>query len=130
MTVSRAEIVALCAEHDRFMAEQASEPIRRPPVSKSDTEGLVYKDSDNNTLEPAPYAEPEPFDSEQIDALAHVIAMEQDYEHAEREKALGPLKQEIAELRGQVSALLTLLGKTEKAADVVELPNWRRRGVA
>jgi hypothetical protein len=42
---------------------------------------------------------------------------------------------EIAELRGQISALLTLLGKSfnvpdVKSADVVELPNWRERHVA
>ena len=36
----RDEIRELCIAHDRFMAEQASEPIRRPAVSKSNDAGL------------------------------------------------------------------------------------------
>src|SRR5262245_59878498 len=68
----------------------------------------------------------------QSDVLARVIAMVQNREQAERDKAIAPLKAESAELRGQVSALLTLLGqKSFKAADVIaDLPNWRQRDVA
>jgi hypothetical protein len=130
VSITKDEIAQLCAAHDRFMAEQASEPMRRLPVSETDAGGLIFKDYDNNALQPAPQPESEPFDAAQREVLAHVVAQQQDHEYAEREKALAPLKQEIAELRGQVSALLTLLGKTEKAADIVELPNWRGRGVA
>jgi len=50
----RDDIRALCAEHDRFMAEQASEPIRRPPVSKTDEAGLIYKEYDNSAPAHAP----------------------------------------------------------------------------
>jgi len=52
MSITREEIRQLCIAHDRFMAEQASEPIRRPPVSAPDDAGLIYKQHDNS--EPAP----------------------------------------------------------------------------
>jgi hypothetical protein len=55
----RDELKQLCAAHDRFMAEHALEPIRRTPVSQSDTDGLIYKDHDNN--EPAPGSEGDPW---------------------------------------------------------------------
>jgi hypothetical protein len=54
---------------------------------------MIYKDYDNS----APAAEPEPFNEAQSDVLSRVIAMERDCERDERDKAIAPLKQEIAE---------------------------------
>jgi len=127
----RRELAELCRVHDRMMAEHAASERQEALVQKSDAEEeLVFKVIEDATP-PAPVPEPEPFDEVQLDVLARVIAMEQDHEHEEREKAIAPLKTEIAELRGQVSALLTLLGQKEfKSADVIDLPDWRKRDVA
>jgi len=58
-----------------------------------------------------------------------------------RDAAITPLKAEIADLKGKLDAVaelkekfdavLTLLGQKElKRAEVVELPNWRKRSDA
>src|SRR5262249_37787549 len=54
----RRELAELCRIHDRMMAEAASERMRRPPVSESDPDGLIYKDYDNSAPAPAPEADP------------------------------------------------------------------------
>jgi len=143
----RDEVAELCRQHDGFMAEHASKPIRRPPASESDNDEIIYKDFDNSAQAALPVPEPEPFDEAQSEVLARVVAMLQDGEQAEREKALAPLKQEaaelhrqLAELRGQVSTLTTLFGqerpsksifpKSGDSSGVVELPNWRNKDVA
>jgi len=125
----RDDIRALCAEHDRFMAEQASESMRRPPVSETEADaGLVYKTYDNAAL-PAPQPEPQPSSDEPN--LAYAV---REFAAA-TSRRFDRLEHAHAELRGQVSALLTLLGQrvepdASKSGAVVELPNWRRRGVA
>jgi hypothetical protein len=123
----RRELAELCRIHDRMMAEARASQL----VPKSDVEEeLVFKVLEDATP-PAPEPEPEPFDEAQSDVLARVIAMVQDREHDEREKAIAPLKIEIAELRGQVSALLMLVRQKEcKSANVIDLPDWRKRDVA
>jgi hypothetical protein len=103
-------------------------------VSKSDTDGLIYKHYDNSAQAAVLVPEPEPFDAAQLEVLAGVIAMVQDREQAEREKALAERDARITRLDGKVEALLALLGKSVnlpdlKSADVI-LPNWRRRDVA
>src|SRR5262249_54524267 len=82
--------------------------------------------------EPEPFYEPQAFNELQADTLAHLINELRD--EWRKDHAV-----EIAELRGQVSALLTLLGQkmgnvpidTKTEAEVVELlPNWRKNHVA
>jgi len=133
MSITREEIRWLCAEHDKLMAEHASEPIRRRPVSETDNGGLLYKDYDGNAPAPAPQPDAAPFDEAQSDVLARVIAMVQDSEEAEREKALAERDARITRLDGKVEALLALLGKSVslldlKSAGVVDLPKnfWKR----
>jgi len=129
----RDEIRELCIAHDRFMAEQASEPTRRPPVSETDDPGLVYKEYDNSEPASAPRLDAEPSDGDWRDTVAEamgiVIAETRKEMRAERAAEIAPLKTEIAELRGQVSALLTMLGAGDKAKDasIIALPNWRKR---
>ena len=49
----------------------------------------------------------------------------------ERNEAITPLKAEVAELKGKVDALLTLLGQRSfKAADVIDLSDWRKDNAA
>ena len=143
----RDEIRALCAEHDRFMAEQESEAIRRPPVSEPDDAGLVYKEFDNGA--PAPAAEPDaaPFEGaaapseaglwsdEFVKTLADILddveqRMRREWKH-EIEREITVLRNENAELRGFLGGLLAAIGpRTEdvpKSGQIVDLPAWRRR---
>ena len=100
--------------------------------------GLVLKTTDNTLL--APQSEPEPSDEEpfvftgpQFDCLAAALdaalAHEGDRTRAERDQAIAPLQRELNYLRGQLDAVLGLLGKSlpanspeVKSADVVDLP--------
>src|SRR5262249_53216742 len=115
----RRELRELCRVHDQMMAEQrANDP----------GEGLVFK-----LMEEArpPVPEPEPFTEYQSDVLTHVIVELRKEWREERDEAIAPLKAEIAELKGKVDALLTLLGQRSfKAADVIELPDWRKHNAA
>ena len=142
----RDDIRVLCAEHDRFMAEQASEPIRRPPVSETDDAGLVYKQHDNS--EPAPAAAAAAdwsawdrwlrahLDIERrglLDALEkdmrNLIAdLRREWRH-DVEREIGVLKNENAELHGKIDVLLALL---QTKGSVVDLPRggWKRDGAA
>ena len=58
-----------------------------------------------------------------LDAIGEAFALERQRERTEREDSLAPLRREVAELRGQVSALLTLLQGAK--ADVIGLPRKR-----
>lgn len=55
-----------------------------------------------------------------LDAIGEAFALERQRERTEREDSLAPLRREVAELRGQVSALLTLLQGSK--AEVIGLP--------
>jgi len=136
----RDEIRELCIAHDKFMAE-AREEIRSPPVSETEDAGLIYKEYDNNALpagsegdaDEVSDAPPGIFGDWRDQALAEAmgicLAETRKEMRAERAAEIAPLKTEIAELRGQVSALLTMLGAGDKAKDasIIALPNWRKR---
>jgi len=144
--ITRDEIRALCAEHDRFMAEQASEPIRRPPVSESDTDaGLVFKTIEDATL-PAPPPAPtasegglglfgDDRDEQLTKALGYVVSHERHSRREELEAALvtrdrkiAELEGELREVKGMLGATLQLLGARNGPDRVVELPkNFLRR---
>ena len=72
--------------------------------------------------------EPEPFSDAQGDAIAHVIVELRKQWREERDAAITPLKAEIADLKGKVDALLTLL-QGAKAA-VIGLPRKRPSNAA
>jgi hypothetical protein len=138
MSITRDEIRALCATHDRFMAEQASEPIRRPPMSETEPSGLVYKEYVNDTLHLAAEADagPSEISDEFIELVADTVldleervARKLAEARTEWEREVATLRVENAELRGKVDVLLNLV---TKGGDVVDLPrgNWRRDGVA
>ena len=132
------------AEHRAWLAQ--CEAAASPLVQRNDNAaGLVFKTTDNALL-PAPAVDVEAFDDEepwfnerQLDGLAVVIAelrkefRQQAEIHAARvmTKTFEQQAAEIAELRGQLAAVLQLIGqKSFKAADVIDLPNWRRHGSA
>jgi len=131
MSITREEIRQLCIAHDRFMAEQASEPIRRPPVSEPDDAGLIYKEHDNS--ERAPAAEPAAATLEgvwsdaTVEALCDILDNVENRMRQEFDRKLAVLEGENRELKGMLGATLTLLGQKEfKTADVVDLPDWKR----
>jgi hypothetical protein len=125
----RRELRELCRVHDQMMAEQrANDP----------GEELVFKVIED-ARPPAP--EPEPFTEYQSDVLVQVIVGLRKEWREERDEAIAPLKAEIvelkgkldavAELKGKVDALLTLFGQRSfKAADVIDLPDWRKHNAA
>jgi hypothetical protein len=95
----------------------------------------VQRNTDNALL-PAPQPEPEPSDEEpwaftelQFDSLAQVFAAEAKRTRMERERAIAPLQRELDYLRGQLDAVLGMLGKSlpanspeVKSTDVADLP--------
>src|SRR5262249_27400079 len=142
MSITREEIRQLCIAHDRLMAEHASEPIRRPPMSETDDAGLVYKEFDNGALAPAPQADADWSGWERwlrahlniergglLDALkkdlVNIIAEKRRVTRQESEAEILKLKSEIAELRGRLDMMVNLMTKT---GDVIDLPRggWRR----
>jgi hypothetical protein len=71
------------------------------------------------------------FTEAQSDVLAHVIAELRKQWREERDAAITPLKAEIADLKGKFDVALTLLGQKEfNTADVIDLPDWRKRDAA
>jgi len=108
-------------------------------VQKSATDDLVYKTHAQPEQAPAAgqcgdewnrWAEAhvlrglEEYGRVQTEAIGEALASERQLHRRETEKALAPLQREIAELRGQVSVLLSLVGGAK--ADVVPLPGARK----
>jgi hypothetical protein len=109
-------------------------------------EDLLYRVTDNNALQApaAGMAEGEQHDwsgwekwlrrhldnerTVMVEAIGIVAAETRKEMLQERDAAIAPLKAEIAELRGQVSALLTLLGQ-KSVSKVIDLPSWRAKDV-
>jgi len=122
----RRHLAELIREDDRLRAEHASEAIRRGTVSETDADGLVYRTHDNNASLPAPQPDAEADFSDDVD-----LATALDEFSKATVDSFRALERENAELRGKVDALLILLGqKSFKAADVIDLPDWRKRDVA
>ena len=110
MSITREEIAELCRQHDRLMAEAASEPIRRSPVSETDAARLVYKDCDNNALLPARqpeleaiYSDDDVADRERWDAL-NVFS-------EAATNAITRLQDENIALKAKLDTVLQLLGE-------------------
>ena len=58
-----------------------------------------------------------------LNAIGEALVLERQRERTERENPPAPLRREVAELRGQVDALLTLLEGAK--AEVIALPRKR-----
>jgi hypothetical protein len=63
-----------------------------------------------------------------LNAIGEALVFERQRERTERQDCLAPLHREVAELRGQVSALLTLLQGAK--AEVIGLPRKRSSDAA
>jgi len=109
----RRELRELCRVHDQMMAEQRANDLG---------EELVFKVMED-ARSPVPELEPEPFTEHQSDVLVQVIVELRKEWREERDEAIAPLKAEIAELKGKVDALLTLLQGAK--AEVISLPRRR-----
>jgi hypothetical protein len=129
----RDEIAQVCRQHDRFMAEQAREAQWSPYAQKSGPDhGLVFKTHENA---PAPAADDEQPPSEGVrpypadfDTVLRIMGEGVAMYAAHR---LAPIERELAELRAKLDVLTTIMaGGTTKSADVIDLPDWRRRDVA
>ena len=129
------EIRELCAAHDRFMAEQASEPIRRPPVSEIDPDEIIYKESAAAATTKTGEQGWEGWEKWLRGHLDNERAVftealgEFGYElrkewQQERDAELLKLRAELAELKGRVDTLLSLV---TKGGEIVDLPDWRKR---
>ena len=129
MSITREEIRHLCIDHDRFMAEQAIDPIGSPPVSETGEPGIIYRRYDGGALQPA--SEPEQPDwsgwerwlqghltilrQQMIEGLAEGVMTLLHRERDAFDRELAVLRAENAELRGKLDAVLTMLGqKTQK----------------
>jgi hypothetical protein len=126
------------------------EPIAEALMRKSDDGlGLAYRTIEDATP-PAPQPEPEVFNADQIDELAHLVnavraevrrEFEQDLERVEQrilqtvlrlimpaevaERQVHALNDRVARLEGRIERQLS-----PATADVVDLPNWRKRSDA
>jgi len=129
-------------------------------MTSKDVEDLLYRVTDNNALQaPAAAAEEQNWDGWNRWIKAHILNERQVMAQAmgevvaetckelrqERDAVIAPLKAEIAELRGQVTALLTLLGHQKSVSSnasgvalratpenepkVIDLPAWRAKDV-
>src|SRR5262245_14072044 len=156
MSITRDEIRVLCAEHDRLMAAAAEE--RRiyadgrfrsgsPPEPLADGADVIYRQHDNSASAPAAAADVGDWsgwdrwlrghlDIERrglLDALekdlVEVLDEERRVTRQESEAELLKVRAEVAELRGRVDTLLSLL---QTKGPVVDLPRagWRRDGAA
>jgi len=146
MSITREEIRQLCIENDRFMAEQASETIRRSPVSESGGAGIIYKEYDNSALPPAAATAEGEQDWSRWEAwMTGHLANEReavlnivnegvnkmlDQERASIDRDLADLRAENAELKGMIGTVLRLYAGETKTGDVVDLPDWRKRDAA
>jgi hypothetical protein len=134
----RRYLAELGREQDRLLAEHAEWTAKREaageaPVRKSDDDlGLVYRTQEDG-LHDAPQPEPQPSDDEP--SLGYAV---REFAAA-TSRRFDRLEHAHAELRGQVSALLTLLGQKsgglqrsgKPESEVIDLPDWRsRRDVA
>jgi hypothetical protein len=140
MVSIRDEIAELGREQDRLLTEHHQWMARREaasgaPVQKSDEPGILYRVTDNNSLQLAPQPDAEASDADGADwqdivarANGEIIAHERRRERAEREAAIAPLQERIIKLEAQVEVLTRLFtgANTKNAANVVDLPNWRR----
>jgi len=133
----RRELAELCRVHDQMMAEARANPL----VQKSDAGGeLVFKVIEDATP-PAPQSEPQPsFDAdERLTVILGEFALELQREwREERDKAIAPLKAEIAKLKGKLDAVAELKGKVDALltllqgakAEVIGLPRRRSSDAA
>jgi hypothetical protein len=120
------DIRALCREHDRLIAEAEIRGDWTPPQEKSPAPmrqkaAPVATHTYDHSDVPASVSLDEPT---LVAAIGAALARERKLAREARAKELAPLQAEIAELRGQVKALLALLGSKEDK--VVDVPSWRR----
>jgi len=134
----RDEIRELCIAHDKQMAEDREWLARREVpaaslVQRNDNPaGLIFKTNENALLDvPAAGTEApiDPFEEDPLGYAVNVFAegVEKRFDYEERQRQR--LEREITNLRGQLDAVLGILGKSSgqenahlKSANVVDLP--------
>src|SRR5262245_23278639 len=115
MSIDRREINELCAAHDRLMAEAEASghwvPRQRPCPGRRKAASVVleYRTYENSAPAAPVITEKDVW----VKAIGAALGRERKLAREERAKEVASLQTEIAELRGQVSALLTLLGSKD-----------------
>ena len=139
MTIMREEIRALCAAHDRLMAEHHEWMAQRDmaaasPVQKSGDPGILYRTTEQNVLAAAHTHDTAASDAEPYPAFADLRAGICRFVVEFCNRKLAERDRKIERLEAQVEMLVALLGKSKtvsasesKAADIVDLPDWRKR---
>jgi hypothetical protein len=137
----RDEIDRVCRDFDAWIARAKDEAESVYAQRNTPKGGLVFKDNENALVSrPALEEFDENYESSsftelQRDTLAYVISDLRKQWRDESDQALAPIQQELAFLRGQLDVMLRMGGISpakprDKSADIVDLPNWRRRHVA
>jgi hypothetical protein len=132
--ISRAELDELYRADDEVRAEHAEwlarrEAQARPFVRKSeDPAGLIFKTVENA---PAPALQPDAANFSHDDETLYAL---NEFSEAVVER-FREIDRENIRLKAQLDVVLQLLGKSDtvsdlKSADVIDLPDWRRRDVA
>src|SRR5262245_47071122 len=136
----RDEVRALCTEADHWLAEERewlAAYKARSSVTETRVAGLIYKEYDNSV--PAAPAQSEydwsgweawlrgHLDNERAvftEALGEFgYELRKEWQQ-ERDAELLKLRAEVAELKGRVDTLLSLV---TKGGEIVDLPDWRKR---
>ena len=129
-------------ENHEWLARR--EAAAASPVRKSNPEGILYRTTKQNVSTSAPQpggtADSQPSgalfgdwrDQALSEAMGHVLVVTRRELRAERDKELAKRDARISKLEAQIEILVALLGKSanfadSKAADIVDLPDWRKR---
>ena len=131
------EIDQLCRNFDDWIARAKDEAESVYAQRNTPKGGLVFKDNENALVSRPPEEFDENYQSssfteQQRDAIAYALHLMRAETRDERDQAIARLEREIAFLKGQLDAVLRIGGISpatprDKSADVVDLPNWRRR---
>ena len=133
----------LCRDFDDWIARAKDEAETINAQRNTPKGGLLFRDNQDALVSrPATeqfdenYQSPN-FTDVQLDTIAYVVSALRQETRDERDQALAPLEREIADLKGQLDAVLRMGGispakprESKSGGSVIDLPNWRRRDVA
>jgi hypothetical protein len=105
-------------------------------VQKSDEPGILYRVTDNNSLQPAAEPDVEPSDADEefgteYPAFNELMKSICEFVVEWTRQKLAPRDERISKLEAKIETLTALLGQRPgapgKSADVIDLLDWRKR---